>query len=163
MQRVPDQLKVALADRYVIERELGQGGMATVYLAHDVRHNRKVALKVLRPEDWGQDSRVAEVLEKWNVLQGRPVFAAGELRSALVSGGARAMYARLARTGGGRVNNVDLAFWHLHLGENERALDLLEASAESNYAVLTWLSLGWFAALDGGPRYQALMSRLFGR
>jgi tRNA A-37 threonylcarbamoyl transferase component Bud32/WD40 repeat protein len=44
------RLMAALADRYVIERELGQGGMATVYLAHDVRHDRKVALKVLRPE-----------------------------------------------------------------------------------------------------------------
>jgi serine/threonine-protein kinase len=44
------RLSAALADRYRIERELGQGGMATVYLAHDVRHDRKVALKVLRPE-----------------------------------------------------------------------------------------------------------------
>jgi serine/threonine protein kinase len=45
-----DRLKTALADRYTIERELGAGGMATVYLAHDVRHDRKVAVKVLRPE-----------------------------------------------------------------------------------------------------------------
>jgi serine/threonine-protein kinase len=44
------RLSAALSDRYAIERELGQGGMATVYLAHDVRHDRKVALKVLRPE-----------------------------------------------------------------------------------------------------------------
>jgi serine/threonine-protein kinase len=44
------RLASALADRYRIERELGAGGMATVYLAHDVRHDRKVALKVLRPE-----------------------------------------------------------------------------------------------------------------
>jgi serine/threonine-protein kinase len=40
----------ALADRYRLERELGQGGMATVYLAEDLKHHRKVALKVLRPE-----------------------------------------------------------------------------------------------------------------
>jgi serine/threonine-protein kinase len=45
-----DRLTAALADRYRIERELGAGGMATVYLAQDVRHDRKVALKVLRPE-----------------------------------------------------------------------------------------------------------------
>ncbi len=45
-----DRLRSALADRYRIERELGAGGMATVYLAHDVKHDRKVALKVLKPE-----------------------------------------------------------------------------------------------------------------
>ncbi|MEO8140068.1 MAG: protein kinase, partial [Gemmatimonadota bacterium] len=43
-------LKTALADRYQLERELGHGGMATVYLAHDLKHDRKVAVKVLRPE-----------------------------------------------------------------------------------------------------------------
>jgi serine/threonine-protein kinase len=45
-----DRLTAALADRYRIERELGQGGMATVYLAHDLKHDRRVAIKVLRPE-----------------------------------------------------------------------------------------------------------------
>ena len=44
------QLNAALADRYEIEREAGQGGMATVYLARDLRHDRKVALKVLHPD-----------------------------------------------------------------------------------------------------------------
>ena len=50
MSEIAERLNTALAQRYVIERTLGQGGMATVYLAHDVRHDRKVALKVLRPE-----------------------------------------------------------------------------------------------------------------
>src|ERR1051325_6268764 len=44
------RLTATLADRYRIERALGQGGMATVYLAQDLKHDRKVALKVLRPE-----------------------------------------------------------------------------------------------------------------
>src|SRR3989440_8939655 len=44
------RLKEALADRYTLERPLGAGGMATVYLAHDVRHNRKVAIKVMHHE-----------------------------------------------------------------------------------------------------------------
>ena len=50
MTDAAQRLSAALADRYRIERELGAGGMATVYLAQDVRHDRKVALKVLRPE-----------------------------------------------------------------------------------------------------------------
>ena len=45
-----EQLNSALAGRYTIERRIGEGGMATVYLARDVRHNRKVALKVLKPD-----------------------------------------------------------------------------------------------------------------
>src|SRR5687768_16364144 len=45
-----NQLSTALTGRYEIEREIGAGGMATVYLARDVRHARRVALKVLRPE-----------------------------------------------------------------------------------------------------------------
>ncbi len=45
-----ERLKTALADRYTIDREIGSGGMATVYLAEDLKHHRQVALKVLRPE-----------------------------------------------------------------------------------------------------------------
>ncbi len=50
MPNVTEELRTALIDRYVIESELGEGGMATVYLAHDTKHNRKVALKVMKPE-----------------------------------------------------------------------------------------------------------------
>lgn len=42
-----DRLNAALSDRYAIERELGSGGMATVYLAEDLKHHRKVAVKVI--------------------------------------------------------------------------------------------------------------------
>jgi hypothetical protein len=44
------RLNAALEGRYAIERELGEGGMATVYLAKDLKHNRNVALKVMKPE-----------------------------------------------------------------------------------------------------------------
>jgi serine/threonine-protein kinase len=50
MSEIPSRLSTALADRYTIEREIGAGGMATVYLAEDLKHSRKVAIKVLRPE-----------------------------------------------------------------------------------------------------------------
>src|SRR3954470_14950174 len=50
MTDVLSRLSAALATQYAIERELGRGGMATVYLAQDLKHHRRVALKVMRPE-----------------------------------------------------------------------------------------------------------------
>jgi eukaryotic-like serine/threonine-protein kinase len=71
-----DQLRTALEGRYAVERLIGQGGMATVYLARDVRHERAVAIKVLRPElaaSIGADRflreiRVAAQLQHPNIL-----------------------------------------------------------------------------------------------
>ena len=79
------RLTVALADRYRIERELGAGGMATVYLAQDLKHDRKVALKVLKPElaaVLGAERFVAEIkttaaLQHPHIL---PLFDAGRPR-----------------------------------------------------------------------------------
>src|SRR5206468_300183 len=45
-----ERVRASLAGRYTIERELGRGGMATVYLAQDLKYDRPVAIKVLRPE-----------------------------------------------------------------------------------------------------------------
>jgi serine/threonine-protein kinase len=78
-----DSLSAALADRYRIERELGAGGMATVYLAEDLKHDRKVAVKVLRPElaaVLGADRFVQEIkttaaLSHPHIL---PLFDSGE-------------------------------------------------------------------------------------
>ena len=50
MTEITSRLSTALADRYQIERHIGEGGMATVYLAQDLKHKRKVAVKVLKPE-----------------------------------------------------------------------------------------------------------------
>src|SRR4029079_19021349 len=47
---VISKFRAAVADNYVVERELGRGGMATVFLARDVKHEREVAIKVLHPE-----------------------------------------------------------------------------------------------------------------
>src|SRR5215212_3794439 len=74
----------AVADRYQIDREIGRGGMATVYLARDIRHNRNVALKVLNPElgaVLGVERFLAEIrvtanLQHPNLL---PLFDSGEV------------------------------------------------------------------------------------
>src|SRR5215204_3378064 len=55
MSDIPERLSAAVSGRYVVEREVGAGGMATVYLARDLRHKRLVALKVIRPELGGRE------------------------------------------------------------------------------------------------------------
>ncbi len=78
-----ENLRAALAGRYEIDRELGHGGMATVYLADDVRHQRKVAVKVLRPdlaaalggERFLREIRIAANLTHPHIL---PLYDSGE-------------------------------------------------------------------------------------
>src|ERR687898_1702486 len=83
MPEVLGRLQVALTDRYRIEREIGAGGMATVYLAEDVRHDRRVALKVLRPElaaVIGAERFLAEIKLTANLQHPHilPLFDSGE-------------------------------------------------------------------------------------
>ena len=83
MSDVFDRLKAALADRYAIEREIGAGGMATVYLAEDLKHHRNVAVKVLRPdlaaalgpERFLQEIEIAAQLQHPHIL---PLHDSGE-------------------------------------------------------------------------------------
>ncbi|HEU5171015.1 MAG TPA: protein kinase [Gemmatimonadales bacterium] len=83
-----DRLQIALAGRYTLDRELGRGGMATVYLAHDLKHRRRVALKVLHPTlapAFGADRFLREIetaagLTHPHVL---PLFDSGEAEGLL--------------------------------------------------------------------------------
>ena len=83
MPEILGRLQVALADRYRIDREIGAGGMATVYLAQDLRHDRKVALKLLRPElsaVIGAERFLAEIKLTANLQHPHilPLFDSGE-------------------------------------------------------------------------------------
>jgi serine/threonine-protein kinase len=83
-----ERLRSAFADRYQLEREVGAGGMATVYLAQDLRHGRKVAVKVLRPElaaVIGAERFLAEIKLTANLQHPHilPLFDSGEADSFL--------------------------------------------------------------------------------
>ena len=89
MSAIPvDRLNAALEGRYVVESELGEGGMATVYLADDLKHERKVALKVLKPElaaVVGAERFLAEIKTTANLQHPHilPLFDSGEADSFL--------------------------------------------------------------------------------
>jgi eukaryotic-like serine/threonine-protein kinase len=88
MPELLTRLQSALADRYRLDREIGAGGMATVYLAEDLRHDRKVALKVLRPElaaVIGAERFLAEIKLTANLQHPHilPLFDSGEADSYL--------------------------------------------------------------------------------
>ena len=82
MSDVVTRLNAALEGRYELEGELGEGGMATVYLAKDLKHNRSVALKVLKPElaaVVGADRFLAEIETTANLQHPHilPLFDSG--------------------------------------------------------------------------------------
>jgi eukaryotic-like serine/threonine-protein kinase len=88
MSELPTGLVSGLSGRYTLERELGQGGMATVYLASDLRHHRRVALKVLRPElaaVLGPERFLSEIRTTANLQHPHllPLFDSGEAEGLL--------------------------------------------------------------------------------
>jgi len=88
MSEIPSRFSTAVAERYVVVRELGAGGMATVYLAEDRKHGRKVALKVLRPEllaAGGHERFLREINTTANLRHPRilPLFDSGEVAGSL--------------------------------------------------------------------------------
>jgi serine/threonine-protein kinase len=88
MPELLSRLQTALADRYRLDSQVGAGGMATVYLAHDIRHDRRVALKVLRPElsaVIGAERFLAEIKLTANLQHPHilPLFDSGEADSFL--------------------------------------------------------------------------------
>ncbi len=88
MPELLSRLQSALADRYRLDREIGAGGMATVYLAQDLRHDRRVAVKVLRPElaaVIGAERFLAEIKLTANLQHPHilPLFDSGEADSFL--------------------------------------------------------------------------------
>ena len=87
-QATLDRLTRALRERYVVERELGRGGMATVYLAHDIKHERAVAIKVLNealgpvfgPERFLREIKLTAQLPHPHIL---PLYDSGDAEGRL--------------------------------------------------------------------------------
>ena len=133
----------ALEDRYRIERELGAGGMATVYLAHDLKHDRKVAIKVLKPE-LAADRFVVEIkttaaLQRPYIL---PLFDSGEA-------------ARSAQY----VDATYIAEVYTALGERDAAFKWLEQALVDRSALLR-LELWWRDPLRSDARMAAFQMRV---
>jgi serine/threonine-protein kinase len=131
-----DKLRAAIADRYAIETELGRGGMATVYLAHDRKHDRKVALKVLRAdvsESLGADRFVREIrlaarLNHPNIL---PVFDSGEVATE---------------------NGPPMLFYVMPVIEGRTLRERLDESTELSVDETISIATGIAAALDHAHR-----------
>ena len=143
------RLTAALADRYRLERELGQGGMATVYLAEDLKHHRKVATKVLKPDLAAAVGAAADEVA-WLVQYGPQVPYTWQLQAlvaALQGDRARALET-LAR-----VNTAPLDF-HLtfHLAES------FAMAGDTARALCPFM-----APLRGSPEYERITEKARGR
>lgn len=136
-----ERLSSALSEHYRLERELGQGGMATVYLAHDLKHDRRVALKVLRPElaaAIGADRFLAEIRTTANLQHPHilPLFDSG-------------------RTGGpaGGRQSEDFLFYVMPYVEGESLRDRLTREKQLPIADAVRIATEIASALDYAHRH----------
>jgi hypothetical protein len=145
------QLREALQDRYTLERELGRGGMATVYLAHDLRHDRPVALEVLHPElaatlgpeRFLREIRLVARLQHPHILSALVVL--GRLRAQRLTG---RPYIRVAQ-------------YYAFLGEREAALSMLEqAAAERNPGLEMIKVEPFWNPVRQHPRFQEVLRQI---
>ncbi|MFI5210232.1 MAG: serine/threonine-protein kinase, partial [Gemmatimonadales bacterium] len=138
-----ESLQHALSDRYQIERELGAGGMATVYLAHDLKHDREVAVKVLKPdlaavlgtERFLSEIKTTAALQHPNIL---PLFDSG-------------------RTGGqadGRTD--DFLFYVMPYVEGESLRDRLDRDKQLSIAEAVRIATEIASALDYAHHHKVI-------
>src|SRR6478736_2166094 len=128
------RLQSALADRYRIDGEIGAGGMATVYLAQDLRHDRKVALKLLRPElsaVIGAERFLAEIKLTANLQHPHILPHDGR---ALVADFGIALAA--SKAGGNRMTETGMSLGTPHYMSPEQAMGEREITARSDVYAL---------------------------
>ena len=144
---VREQLQTALGAQYTLERELGRGGMATVYLAQDTKHHRAVALKVLHgPPPSGADL----------ALLANQLLTAGD-----TSGARDALRQALARASTEYVREDHVARAFMRLGDHERAIQWLVKGAAANVALISFLPVNsLWNPIRSDPRIQAIMQQL---
>jgi serine/threonine-protein kinase len=143
MSEIPAVLAAALADRYRLERQLGQGGMATVYLGHDLKHDRRVAIKVLRPEVAaviGAERFLAEIRTTANLQHPHilPLFDSGRI------GG---------RTGGPADGRTDFLYYVMPFVEGESLRQRITREKQLPIADAVRIAAELAAALDYAHRH----------
>jgi hypothetical protein len=182
MSDVARTLADVLADRYRVDRELGAGGMATVYLAEDLRHHRQVAIKVLKPEldpmvlIWEPTNGIA-LREMGRLDDAAQVFLDFQRTFQQPSVNLAVTYGRMGKRDEAlrviheieareRKQWVDpdfLAIAYAGVGDNDRVIDWLETAfrekAFSLRAFLNW-DMPWLRPLRDDPRFINLKRRV---
>src|SRR2546425_3918084 len=159
-------LAAALSDRYALARGFGRGAMATVYLAEDKKHGRKVAIKLLHPElavllgpeRFLREIQIAARLAHPHIL---PLIDSGETRGLLYYVTPHVPQGSLRDRLRDYVSPVALATLYLGLGEYGQALEWTERAYEERRGWLAYLKVNpLLDPLRGQPRFEALVKKM---